>query len=1052
MLAQLRVRMLGAFEIDGLSEHEIGSRKARTLLKVLALARGAPVSSDVLVDALWPSRPPAHPADQIAVLVSRLRTVLGHNRLPRADAGYALRADWLDIVEFDARGDDATARLRAGGFAGASAAALAALQLVRGPLLANEDGEWVDLERTRFERVLARVRLVGAEALLGCAQPLEAAVHADDVLAHDPYDEHALRLLMRAHADAGRPAAALARYAATRELLIDELGVSPSAETEAVHTAILLAGEHADPGAGAGTYERVDVVGRERELVQLDGAFDSPATRAVLVQGEAGIGKTALIGAWLSRSPSSVALTLLGRCDELGRDLSLQPILDALAGYLRGMTPDAVTELLGSYLDLLGPLVGIDSKKVTAHDGLRPTTMSDSVAGRSVLFAALLDVIERAAGDRAAVLVVEDVHLAGASTLAWLRFAMRRARRLRIVATSRPAPVNPLPDATVIGLGPLDRAAAARLVGSDRFDQLYERSNGNPLFLTQLAAYDADDLPPSIIDNLRARLAPLGPAAASLRAAAVIGMQIDVDLIAAATDLSAVDVLDHLDLGVQASVLREEGGGLAFIHELVRDAIAADMTATRRAYTHRQVALALLGRSRHDPISVAFHARLGGEIDIAARALHEAASIAVGRHDVEQADQLLSDALLLTDTATLRLARARVRMARSLLAEAAEDAGAAIALDPTAEAFELAGWIAYYRRDYDTAYRLADEAVRRAGDDGLEASALALGGRIRHSHGDLVGADDFLSRAERTAPESVRGLAGVWIGGLRIHQGRADDALTALDRALVDVAHLGHPFAPIHALFAQAYAYAMVGALDRAFSSVDAMREATLRAGEIGQRFLAIVANMEAWLLRSTGQYARAEQENTRALDLTIGTLGEPVSHAHLDLAELALRRGDLATAQQHVALTDERITDNDTMAWHQRQRVLFMRSRCALSADDLDTAASCATQLELDAQWRGSRRYLVLARVQQATVTAAAGRTLDLDAVDATVEELARVAGVDAWLLTVDLAARSGSERWWSRAERFAAELERAAVRDARTDATFLHDHIAQQFRVRRG
>ena len=211
------------------------------------------------------------------------------------------------------------------------------------------------------------------------------------------------------------------------------------------------------------------------------------------------------------------------------------------------------------------------------------------------MFAALLDVIERAAGDRPAVLVVEDIHLAGASTLAWLRFAMRRGRRLRVLATSRPTPARLLPDATVIPLGPLDREAAANLVGSDRIDELYERSNGNPLFLTQLAAHDAGELPPSIVENMRARLAPLGSAGASLRAAAVIGMTIDVDLIAAATDLSAVAVLDHLDLGVEASVLREQGTGLAFVHELVREAIAADMTAARRAYTHRQVAHVLLG-------------------------------------------------------------------------------------------------------------------------------------------------------------------------------------------------------------------------------------------------------------------------------------------------------------------------------------------------------------------------------------------------------------------------------------------------------------------------
>src|SRR4029079_7287034 len=146
-----------------------------------------------------------------------------------------------------------------------------------------------------------------------------------------------------------------------------------------------------------------------------------------------------------------------------------------------------------------------------------------------------------------------------------------------------------------------------------------------------------------------------------------------------------------------------------------------------------------------------------------------------------------------------------------------------------------------------------------------------------------------------------------------------------------------------------------------------AMREATLRAGETGQRFLAIVANLEAWLLRSIGQHARAEEENTRALDLTIGTLGEPVSHARLDLAELAVRRGDLATAAHHIDLTDERIEDNHTMAWHQRQRVMYMRSRLALALDDLDKAIIYAAQLETDAEARGSRRYLVLARVQRA-------------------------------------------------------------------------------------
>src|SRR5687768_1964375 len=94
---RMRVRVLGGFAVDGLAEHDLGSRKARSLLKVLTLARGAPVSVERLADVLWADDPPARPSDQVGVLVSRLRGVLGADRIVRSDAGYVLRVDWLDI-------------------------------------------------------------------------------------------------------------------------------------------------------------------------------------------------------------------------------------------------------------------------------------------------------------------------------------------------------------------------------------------------------------------------------------------------------------------------------------------------------------------------------------------------------------------------------------------------------------------------------------------------------------------------------------------------------------------------------------------------------------------------------------------------------------------------------------------------------------------------------------------------------------------------------------------------------------------------------------------
>lgn len=120
---QLRIRLLGGLTVEGLDEREIGSRKGRIVLKLLALARGAPVPTDRIADVLWGDAPPSRPVDQVGVLVSRLRTVLGADRLPRTDAGYALVIDWLDVEELDIRVTEAEQRHAAGQMVAARAAA-----------------------------------------------------------------------------------------------------------------------------------------------------------------------------------------------------------------------------------------------------------------------------------------------------------------------------------------------------------------------------------------------------------------------------------------------------------------------------------------------------------------------------------------------------------------------------------------------------------------------------------------------------------------------------------------------------------------------------------------------------------------------------------------------------------------------------------------------------------------------------------------------------------------------------------------------------------------
>jgi DNA-binding SARP family transcriptional activator len=233
-MKSLAVRVLGDFGVDGIEPQALGSRKARLALHLLALADGAAVPSGVLTDALWGDVPPARPDEQLAVLLSRLRSVLGRDRIEHRDGGYLLRCDWLDAAELAGLTDEVTRRRKAGNVTGAAAAARVALALTGRGGPGAAPGDWAQLRLAALERLVSRCRLVSARALLDAGDWLAAADAASAALERDPYDEAALRVLLRAHVLGGRVAAALAAYAAARERLADELGTDPSPETAAL--------------------------------------------------------------------------------------------------------------------------------------------------------------------------------------------------------------------------------------------------------------------------------------------------------------------------------------------------------------------------------------------------------------------------------------------------------------------------------------------------------------------------------------------------------------------------------------------------------------------------------------------------------------------------------------------------------------------------------------------------------------------------------------------------------------------------------------------------
>ncbi|MGQ0618016.1 MAG: ATP-binding protein [Acidimicrobiia bacterium] len=1042
----LRIRLLGGFEVEGLAASAVGSRKARALVKVLALGAGGPVPADRLAEALWGDTAPDRPVEQLSVLVSRLRSVLGADRFVRTEGGWALRADWVDVSELVARADEAAARLAASSPAAARAAAVAAIALVRGPLLPEDDSPWVDEHRGVVDRVVARCRLLAAEAALAVGDPGDAAAAAEGVLEHDPYDEVALRLLMRAHAGAGRPGSALAAYARARERLADELGVGPTEATEALHGAILLG--HVPAAVPVPAAAGHAVVGRASELDRLDGLLGRALggdAALVVVEGEAGIGKTALVQAWAAAVRLQGVVVLSGRCDELGRDVAFQPVLDGLAAYLRRLGPGEAERVLGDERGALRPLLGTDPTAIRAAGA---TTVADVETGRALLFAALLAVVERAGGGAPVVVVVEDVHWAGAATLEWLGFAARRGSRLLVVATRRVGEGRPVPAATIVALGPLDAAAAAELVGVERAVSLHARSGGHPLFLVELAAAGDDELPKTVRDSVASRAAALGPAEATMRAAAVLGHEIDVDLLAGVAGLSVGDLLAHIESGVRTRLLDDRGTVLAFRHDLVREALAAGVTAARRAYIHRVAARELVARRRHDPLVVAWHARLGGDLEAAAEALVFAAETAAARYDLAGAESHLDDAVALAPTATVRLARARTRLARGALAAALEDARAALALGEGAAAAELAGWTAYYARDYEAAGRYAEHGLAGAAELSVRASCLALLGRVAQASGRVPEADMLLDEAVRTGTGPSRGLAQVWLGSVRAFQNRPAEGLDLIDRALLGPGGLGHPFAPLHAAFHRTLLLGMLGRPLDALVSADRF-EATVRAaGEQGARFGPVAHNVRSFVVRQLGRHEEADELSAEALGESTPSgevsYSEPRFAALLDRVEVRLQLGDLDGAAEAIEAAAGVEAWAGTMAWHQRFRYRLLRARHGLLAGEAEAAAEAAHAVVAGNAALGTRRYELLGRAVAARADAALGHPIDHAGLDGVLAELERTAALEAWMVTAEVAATTGVQRWWRDAERRAAGLMVAAGPDNSPLAAFVARRFA--------
>ncbi len=276
--------------------------RPRTLLALMLLGGGVPLSRDRLIDELWGERPPASAVSALHVHLSKLRAFL-EGLLVLEPAGYALRpgAFEVDVWQFDTLVEQAREEPQ-------RAAALLgeALALFRGEPLCDVPaegsiGRWRRaLEEKRLQATLLRI-----EAELAAGAGGELVSELEELIDRNPYEEQLWGHLMVAHYRAGRQAEALDAYQRVRRLLAHELGLEPGELLAALqrqileHNAALLPGEQprdsSDGPVSNLPHSPTRLVGREEDLAALERLVADPDVRLVSITGPGGVGKTRLL-------------------------------------------------------------------------------------------------------------------------------------------------------------------------------------------------------------------------------------------------------------------------------------------------------------------------------------------------------------------------------------------------------------------------------------------------------------------------------------------------------------------------------------------------------------------------------------------------------------------------------------------------------------------------------------------------------------------------------------------------------------------------------------
>jgi DNA-binding SARP family transcriptional activator/tetratricopeptide (TPR) repeat protein len=764
------------------------SKKTRALLGYL-IATGIPQSRQRLCDLLWDG--PDDPRAALRWSLTKLRPLVDDARATR------LVAD-RDHVGFEARGavvdvTEAATHLGSGVAAASTDALVRAAGELGGDFLEGLDmpdcyrfHEWCTAERERFRAL--RLSVLGAlvERLEG-PSPEEALRHARQRLEIDPLSDTAHALAVRLLARLGRNAEAQAQFETCRRILDRELG---GRRSPALELARMEIGKNADkpspapsrPGregghdlqddatlsrsagegrgegphlAGEGRGEGPPLVARAAEQAALhdlvDRAAQGRAHDVVLLSGEPGIGKSALLGELDALTRAHGGTLLTGRAFEAE---SVRPF--------------------GVWIDMLrgAPLAGLDADLRGHLAPLFPELGEAAADAESK--ARLFDGVARLLRERSArapvVVAIDDLQWLDEASASLLHYVARVSvdARIAIACATREGELEDNPAALrfvrglrrdgrlkTLSLAPLgeeETRALVRAAFGPAIDgaRVHRESGGNPLFVIEMAralAGGEREGRQALEGLLEARLARVGPRARDLVVwAAALGRQFDPEVLAAVTGETLGQAAGALGDLERAGLVVGSGERYAFAHELVRKAAYRQLSGARQRLVHLSIARVLAAAP--DPGAawgdVVHHASLAGDAALTAKAC-----VAAG----ERALRMLARSLA-RDFAARGLAHAarlgpeglavRVELLRLAAVSAAMTAERQAALEESAE----------------DAVRLA----REQGRPEVASRALYALGFFRSARGDFEGAHRFTlgaAEASRAASpaESVPAIA-----------------------------------------------------------------------------------------------------------------------------------------------------------------------------------------------------------------------------------------------------------------------------------------------------